>query len=172
MADQTMAANKLSEKVVLDGREDELNDYLDIYTIKDSTDIIAASVVTTEGETSPDVDLCAGGEAPAGILLGYANEADKKASYSLGVTIGYTKLAKVLRRTGGRVRVQVIINRSATACAALVKGDPLYCSVTNAGQVSGVKPTTANIEALRFLGYVDEAVAATVTANKVITMRY
>ena len=171
MAVETIAANKSQESIIVGGAKERQNDFIRFLTIN-GTDISAGLMVTQSGETAPDVDLVAGGEPLAGVVLDYAVEADKKASYSLGVTIGDDKLAKVMFRTGGEMVIQCVLNRSATVSAALAIGEPIFLSVTDAGKVSHIKPTTANIEALRFVGYSEDAVGVAVTADKVIRVRY
>lgn len=171
MAAETIAANKLMEAIVVAGNKEIINQFTrTVYS--NGADLIAGHLGTDESNsTTEQVGLISGGKAPL-IVLDYAVESDKKASYSLGVTIADNKLVRVLHKTGGHVTVQVVLNRSDSVSAAVAINDPIYASVTDAGKVSSVKPTTANIEALRFVGYADEIVGVAVTADKVITVRY
>lgn len=165
MADETLAANKRGQSVITGGRKDLIADYMDIYDTNGS-DITQGVFVTTTGETDPDVDLWGSGEINAGIVLDYAFAADKKASFSLGVTIPDNKKIKTLRPTGGLVKIQILIDRTTTTTAVLKKGTPVY--INAAGKVTSTRSTP---EAKFFVGRVAEDYAA-FTANKVIEVWY
>jgi len=170
---ETIAANKLMENIITHGEKDIINQYLEILRIN-GTDITGGDVVTREGETSPDIDLRGSGEAVEGIVLEYASEADKKASYSLGVTIADNALAKVLRRTGGRVRVQVVCDRSATTTpgsAEIEVGTPIFASDTDAGKVTIAAPSDNAAAQEAFIGYAAKNYAAA-SADIVIEVNY
>ncbi len=169
---ETIVANKLLEDVIVGGDKSIVNDYIEILTIN-GTDIIGSDVVTRAGETTPDIDLLGSDQAVEGIVLGYAVESDKKTGYSLGVTIADNAQVRVLRRTAGSVKIQVILDRSGTTVpgsAEVEVGTPLYGSYTDAGKVT-MNPDTTVAQQQQFLGYSAENVAA-VSTDKLITMWY
>ena len=115
----------------------------------------------------------AGVEAGVGILLGYASETDMKAAYSLGVTIADGKLVKVLRPTGGRVKVVLVLHRESTVTGEIEIGEPLYASSTGDGEVSSAKSLTAgttHLANMMLVGHSADNVAATVTDNALINV--
>ena len=123
----TIANSTHKSSIVTQGEKDILALYTENFTTN-GNDFLQADIVTQEGETAPDIDVRAGTESVLGILLGYANEADIKESFSLGVTLADGKLVKVLRPTGGRVKIQLILHRTTTVTGEIEIGDPLYAS--------------------------------------------
>lgn len=167
MADETMAGNKIFQRIAVGGELDIINRYVEEYRIN-GTDMISGMGVTTASETSPDIDIIGAGESPAGILLDYANVGDYKAGYSLGVTIANNKTAKVLRGTGGRIKVQCILDRSTTTAVALVKGDDLFW--VDGGGVTSTAPADG-VDLQMYMGELATAVTSG-TADKVIEAWY
>lgn len=170
MTDETILLDKLQEKIILSGRIEELADYLDYY-YTDGSSIIGGHPVMQSTASVPSVKGLTTNQPFLGLALDYNVEADKKESYSLGVTIADNKLISVLRPTGGRVRAQVTFARSTTTAKSVIKGTPLYWSVTESLKVTNVAPTTQGYDIMRFAGVLDEDLASG-TADKVIVMRY
>jgi len=172
-AAQTIVLNKSRESIIVGGEKDVVDLYSRILQTN-GNDIKAGDLVTTTGESeaTDDADLLGSGEPLAGIVLDYAVEADKKASYSLGVTIADNKKITVLRRTGGRMIIQTVIFRNTTVSGLIEIGAPIFASITTPGIATDIKPATANIEMMRFVGYAEDRVAAAETENQVIRVRY
>jgi hypothetical protein len=169
---QTIASNKIMNRIVVHGDIQEIQAVYVDELKTNGTDIKAGDCIRREGD--PDVDLHTGAEPFGGIVLDYNDPAQYKASYSLGVTIPDNTDIKVLRRTGGRVTVQVVLHRTTTTTVAVVVGDPIYVAFTaaGAGKVSNIPPTTLGLDAARHVGYAAQAVAASVTVDQVILVRY
>ncbi len=169
---ETIAANRLTDDIVISGEKDVINNYM-IIQFSDAATIKAGDMVQFSTTNANDVIICGTGGVPIlGVALDYANEADKKASYSLGVTIPDGKLVKVLKKTAGRVKIQCVLRRTATVSTLVRVGDPIYISETAAGAVSSVVPTTANLEIQRFVGFSESNVAVSVVTDKVILVRF
>ena len=172
MTVQTIADHTSSSSIIVSGEKDVIELYTESY-VTNGNDFLAADLVTQEGETAPDVDVRSGAEAGVGILLGYASETDMKANYSLGVTIADGKLVKVLRPTGGRVEVVMILHRESTVTGEIEIGEPLYSSTTGDGEVSSAKSLavgTTHLANMQFVGLSADNVAATVTDNALINV--
>ena len=173
MAAETIANSTLKTKIIVGGEEDIIDSYTEIYKTN-GNDFTHGDVVTLDGETSPDIDVHNATEGVAGLLLSYANEADIKASFSKGVTFADNKLVKVLRRTGGRVKVEVILNRADSVSTEIEIGDPIYASWTDDGKVSSVNPSTSSpmIAERLYLGRSAVNVGVAITADKLIEIWY
>lgn len=169
---ETIAANRLTDTIVISGEKDVINNYMEI-KFSDGATIKAGDMVQYSTTNANDVVICpTGGAAVLGVALDYAVEADKKASYSLGVTIPDGKLVKVLRKTFGRVKIQCVLRRTATVSYLLRVGDPIYISETAVGEVSNLVPSTANLVMDRFVGYSEDDVAVSLQTSKVILVRF
>lgn len=168
-ADQTILANKFMEQVILEGEKDIVDRYVEIFTTN-GNDFVGGFAVTTEAETAPDIDLAASGEQFSGVLLGYAFPHEAKASYSLGVTLPDGKKVRVLRKTGGRVTCQMLMDHTTTTAktaTVVAKGAPIFISQTIAGAITTTSPGTGALILKTHVGYLRDALAA-FTANKVV----
>ncbi len=172
MADQTILANKMMEQVVLEGEKDIIDRYTEIFEVE-GTDMIGGLGVTTTGATAPKVDLVASGEVFTGVLLGYAFPHEAKANYSLGITLTQAKKAKVLRKTGGRVTVQMLLDHTTTTAktaAVVAKGAAVFVSQTNDGLITTTSPGTGSLVLRTFVGVLADDLGS-FTANKVVRVR-
>lgn len=168
---ETIASSTHKSSIITQGEKDVIALYTEIFNVKTGVTPVQANIMTQQGETAPDIDARAATEAVLGVLLGYANEADIKASFSLGVTIAADKLVKVLRPTGGRVKVQMILHRTTTVTGEIEIGEPLYASQTAGVKVSSVKgvPTgSTHLAPLLFMGRSATNVSATLTTDKLV----
>lgn len=166
MADESILANKFMEQVILEGEKDIVARYTEIFT-STGTDFIGGLGVTTLGETAPAVDLVGSGETFTGIFLGYAFPHEAKANYSLGVTIPASTKIKVLRKTGGRVTAQMLLDQTTTTAKTAAKGTPVFVSQTVAGAITTVSPGTGSVVLNTHVGYLRDALTS-FTANKVV----
>ena len=178
MAAETMTANKIMNRILLNGDIQEVQAVYvkETFTPHTGADIKAGDVVNLDASstTGVAVDLQTGSEPYFGIVLDYNDPLDYKANYSIGVTIPIDTAIKVLRPTGGRVTVQVLLYRQDTVSKALAVGDPIWAALTaaGAGKVTNVTPTTLGLAFDRYIGRSETVSAVSVTADKVIVVRY
>ncbi len=169
MADETIADHTSQTSIVISGEKDVIDKYTDIYKLNGA--LPQGTIMTSVAETAPDIDAHSGTEHVLGVLLGYASESDIKASFSLGVTVADNALVKVLRPTGGRVKIALLLHRTDTVTGEVPIGADLYASTTSDGRVASDKTLTAATthEALKlFIERASEEVIVTVTAAVVI----
>lgn len=171
MADQTIADHTSATTIIISGEKDVIDKYTQIYRLNGTA--IQGQVMTTVGETAPDIDVHSGTEHVLGVLMGWASESDMTSGFSLGVAITDDALVKVLRPTGGRVKIAVVLNRATTVTGEVPIGADLYASTTNDGMVGSDKTLTAATthEALKlFLGRIAEEVVVGETEAQQVGM--
>lgn len=167
---ETIASSTHKTDIVTQGEKDILALYTENF-VTNGNDFLHADIVTQEGETAPDIDVRAATEAVLGVLRRYANEADMKASFSFGVTFADGKLVEVLRPTGGRVKIQLILHRTTTVTGEIELGDPIYASQTAGKKVSSVKGVPAgstHLAPMLLIGKSATNVSAGLTTDKLI----
>ena len=123
-ANQTIAANKIQETIMITHKEIRAQ-YEEILTTN-GADMSAGLFCTSEDETYPDVVKMADGLVPKGIILDYANVRDYKAGYSLGHTFPDGKRISILRKGAKNVTVQVVLQRDISSSLAVAVDDPAY----------------------------------------------
>lgn len=97
------------------------------------TDMKHGHIVTYDGETYPEIDLCADGENPAGVLWKHTNELDVPDNFNGGA-------ADVAFATGAYVK---IIRLDSPDCDVLARMSP---KATNANDISGLEALGASAE--------------------------
>ena len=124
MADETLFATKAYQSVI---RWTDPSINLDAYIIQRTTSAstsnatVAGDIMGGEGETQGLVDIAAEADLGfIGICLGPVRPAD---GYDLDDTIADAKIINILRPTGGRTIVSVILDSTATTTSDLEEGD-------------------------------------------------
>jgi hypothetical protein len=123
MGDETLYATKGYTNVIR-WADPSLN--IDAYTIQRTLSVggntaVAGDIMSGEGETQGLVDIAAEGDLGfIGILLGPVNPAD---NYDLDDAIDDGTTVNILRPTGGRTIVSVILDSTATTTSDLEEGD-------------------------------------------------
>jgi hypothetical protein len=112
-----------------------------IEKVTNGTDIKPGMIVTAVGETSPDIDTCAAGEEPLGVVLRNPDH-DIDTAYADGITV---KVARI--GSGCKVRVWIKANS-----ASFVQGQPLAVNQTTATMAS-LWAYTDNAEATDTLNF-------------------
>jgi hypothetical protein len=134
MANETLFATKGYQSVI---RWADPSINIDAYIIQRTLSVgaataVAGDIMSAEGETQGLVDIAVEADlAFLGILLGPVRPAD---GYDLDDTIADGTTVNILRPTGGRTIVSVIVDSTTTAAADFEEGD--YARIGNsAGHV-------------------------------------
>ena len=174
MADETLFATKGYQSVI---RWVDPSINIDAYIIQRTLSVggdtaVAGDIMSGEGETQGYVDIAAESDLGfIGILLGPVAPGD---NYDLDDTIADGTTVNILRPTGGRTIVSVILDSTATTSADLEEGDWIRIGST-AGHVEKWVYTDAADSTDTFsivLGKSAEVIAAHTSDDRVIGMWY
>lgn len=126
MADADLSTNhknnilKKGNPIILEGRTN-------------GSDIKPGHLVTYEGETYPDVDLCASGETPAGFAWKHTNEEDVPDNFDADVAFADNTYIKIISIESEGCELAARMSPKATNGNAIAGGEKLGGSAENLG---------------------------------------